>query len=637
MRFTTGIALLATLLAGSFFPPAQESPRRAILFVWDGAAHWVATRLLEEGRLPNLQRMVREGAWSDGMITSFPTKTAAAHAVFWTGVYGHTNGITANSVLQLPAGEHTLLEWESGYFSHLLRVDPIWVRTARAGLMTYTFHVPQSYPFDKSLDLLSPDQAQNLRMLYGYSGVGVTADVLTGERVPTVPASNWGIPEGAGPEAREITFRVGDRDFWGVFFDDPFDPTVGCDTLGIVEDKLDTEFTARVKAGDGASFSAPIATSLQGQELWFSLRLFELDPMASRFVMYRSSAQGVYASSPEFPGLGETSVAAFAGNAADLLYRAGRFGSTVTAGGDGSAEKRLIETEAHLQGQIRTQVERVLREQDYRLLIMYSPVTDEVSHALVGFVDPEKPRFDPNLSAKVWPTLAASFELQDELLGRVMEQAAEDGADVIVVADHGMAGTDRNLNVNVALAQAGLLALDENGAIDLSRTRALLLPLGDASVAVNSVEHKGGIVPIDEKPAVLAEVRRVLEQVRDPESGTPVVTDFFEPSTEGLLQPGGSSTGDLFIDLAPGYYIDGSTNTDRVVSFTSPIGNHIFVPTRRRMLAICAGWGPDIRSGTKWSRVRAIDIAPTLLDALGLAKPVELPGRSLLPEDALVP
>lgn len=596
----------------------------------------MATRLLAEGRLPNLQRMAREGAWSDGMITSFPTKTAAAHAVFWTGVYGHTSGITANAVLLSPPWEHTLLEWESGYFSFPLRVDPIWVRTARAGLMTYTFHAPQSYPFDKSLERLSAEQAGNLRMLYGYSGLRVTADVLDEQRLPTAPAWNWAIAEAAGPEAREFSFQVGDQAFWGVFFDDPFDPAVGCDTLGIVRDRGETEFTARVKPGEGEPFSLPILTTLQGEALWFGLRLFELDATGSRFVLYRSSAEAIYASSEDFPGIGETDIEAFAANAGDRLYQTGRFGPTLTAGGDGTAEKRLVETEAHLQDQIRRQVERVLRERDYRLLIMYSPVTDELAHTFGGYVDPEMPRFDETLAARVWPTLAAAFELQDQLLGRVMEHAAEDGAHVLVAADHGMAGTDRTLNVNVALAEAGLLTIDANGAIDLSRTKALCPPLTDGSVAVNTVERKGGIVPVDEKQAVLAQVRRALEQVRDPETGESVVTAFFDPAVTGLLQPGGTTTGDLFMDLAPGYYFSDRTDTTDVVSHIPPAGNHIFVPTRRDMLAVCAGWGPAVPAGTRWSRVRAIDIVPTVLDILGVPVPPELPGRSLLPEETIV-
>jgi predicted AlkP superfamily phosphohydrolase/phosphomutase len=163
-----------------------------------------------------------------------------------------------------------------------------------------------------------------------------------------------------------------------------------------------------------------------------------------------------------------------------------------------------------------------------------------------------------------------------------------------------------------------------------------LLPLADGSVAVNTVDRKGGIVPLDEKPRVLAEVRKILERVKDPETGQRVVKAFFEPSTKGLLQPGGETTGDLFMDLSPGYFFSDRTVKDEILSHVPPVGNHIFVPTRRDMLAICGAWGPKVPPGTNWGRVRAIDIAPTLLRLLGLPIPPELPGESLLANDPLV-
>ncbi len=625
------VFLLATSLAFNW-----SSPPRVILFIWDGAAQWIASRILAEGKLPHLQRMVREGAWSDGMVTSYPTKTAAALAVFWTGVYGHTNGITGNSVLLEPAAEHTRLEKESAFFSHPLRADPVWVMTARAGLMTYVFHATQSYPFADSRDRLRPEETENLRLLYGYSGQRINADILTERRITVAPAWGWTIAEAEGNEAREFSLRVGDRSFLGLFFDDSFDPATGCDTLGIIANKQAREFLARVKPGKGGSFSVPIATTLQGEELWFSLRVFELDETASRFLIYRSSAEAIFASSKAFPGLGETAIEAFAGNAGDRLYKTGRFGRTLMDGGDGSAEERLLATEAHLNEQIRRQTVRVLDEGDYRLLIMYSPVTDELTHAFVGYVDPSMPGFDPVVAEKVWPTLVSAFEIQDDLLGAIMDYASRDRAHVVLLADHGMAGTNRYFNVNVALAKAGLLALNSDRSIDLERTQALLLPTADTSIAVNTVDRKGGSVPLEEKPRVLARARKVLEAIEDPVTDERIVTAFFEPATQGLLQPGGSNTGDLFLDLARGYYFSDRTDKDEVVSPMTPAGNHIFVPTRRDMLAICAAWGPKVPWGSKWSRVRAIDIVPTVLDILELVIPAHLPGRSLLPEDSLV-
>jgi predicted AlkP superfamily pyrophosphatase or phosphodiesterase len=78
-----------------------ETPR-VIVVSFDAAGYVLTSRLLADGKLPSFERMRRGGAWSDGMVTSFPTKTAAAHDAPFTGQHGHTSGITANSVLRFP-------------------------------------------------------------------------------------------------------------------------------------------------------------------------------------------------------------------------------------------------------------------------------------------------------------------------------------------------------------------------------------------------------------------------------------------------------------------------------------------------------------------------------------------------------
>ena len=144
---------------------------RVVLVSWDGAGYAMTSRLLAEGRMPNLTRMVREGAWTDGMVSSFPTKTAAAHAVLFTGYYGHQSGITGNSVLMLPASEHDRLETLNGYFSTALRVDPVWVRVARAGLDAYAVHATQTFPFETGLRDLDADERRHLFLIHGYTDV----------------------------------------------------------------------------------------------------------------------------------------------------------------------------------------------------------------------------------------------------------------------------------------------------------------------------------------------------------------------------------------------------------------------------------------------------------------------------------
>ena len=626
LRWPFVLAMLAWSVLVSAAP-------RVILVSWDGAGYEMTSKLLAEGRLPNLQRMLREGAWSDGMVSSFPTKTAAAHAVLFTGHYGHRSGITANALLLLPASEHNRLETESGYFSNALRVDPVWILAAQNGLDTYAMHATQAYPFDDARARLSPSELEHLFLIHGYTEVQSHGESFNEASLRLEAPAGWAVPEAWGGEARAFRFEVEETPFWGLFFDDPLDPVPGWDTLGIVRETRSTSFLARVKPGLG--FSTPIQATVEGKSVWFSLRMLDLSPDGQHFLLYRSGATEMAVLNSEMPYADLPVMQAYAGNGATRAYPRGRLGPRLADGGDGIAEVRFLETLVHLQSQIIAQAKVALAE-DYDLVVLYSPVTDDVNHELVGYLDPALKGHDEAVAAGLWPFVVQGFELQDTFLGVLMDAAERDGAHVIVVSDHGMAGTDRLLHLNVALAQAGLLALNADGSIDLSATRALAPPLADGSIAVNLMGRPGGIVPQEEREEILREVRRALGALQDPETGEPIITAFYEPATSGLLQPGGASTGDLFLDYLPGYYPSTETGGDAVVETTEPRGNHVFVPTRRNMLAICAAWGPRIPSGTNFGKIRSIDVVPTVLDLLELERSADLPGKSLVPPATLL-
>ncbi len=626
------LLLAAACLVGA--ASASERPR-VVLVSWGGAGYAMTSRLLAEGRMPNLTRMLREGAWTDGMVSSFPTKTAAAHAVLFTGYYGHQSGITGNSVLMLPASEHDRLETSNGYFSTALRVDPVWVRVARAGLDAYAVHATQSYPFETAIRDLDADEQRHLFLIHGYTEVQERGETWNERTAPLEFPSGWAIPEAHGAEARAFRFTVGDTSFWGLFFDDPLDPAEGVDTLGVVRHRDDTEFEARVNTGTDAGFSIPIVAATSGTDVWFSIRVFEVSTNADRFLLYRSGAVEMALSNPDTPRADLLVMQVYAGHSATRPYSRSDFGPTRSAGGDGTAEARFHETLAHLQEQIIRQASVAL-DQDYSIVVLYSPVTDDLAHELTGLVDPTLAGFDQERAAAHWEDIAKGFELQDRYLHAILKVAERDSAHVIVVSDHGMAGTDRLVHLNVVLEQAGLLSLNPDRSIDLTATRALALPLADASIAVNTTDRAGGIVAPEERDGVLRLAREALSALTDPETGASVITAFFEPAWNGLLQPGGASTGDLFLEFAPGYYPTEWTDGKEVIERTEPRGNHIFVPTRREMLSICAAWGPRVRAGINWGKVRSIDILPTVLELLELEIPADLPGRSLVPARTLL-
>ncbi len=97
---------------------------------------------------------------------------------------------------------------------------------------------------------------------------------------------------------------------------------------------------------------------------------------------------------------------------------------------------------------------------------------------------------------------------------------------------------------------AGLLALDDDGAIDLSRSVAL--SLNGYWISINRSSWWRGIVPSARESGVPAATRSAIEGVVA-ESGERVVLGTFTLQSDPDMGPGGPTGGDLYWGTRPGY------------------------------------------------------------------------------------
>ncbi len=635
-----GLGLLTVLAANS---AAQvDDGGRLIVLALDGAAHHLVLEFADGGALPNFDRMRAEGAFADGMVTAFPSKTAPSFAMVWTGLPGSQTGITGNSVLAEPAEAHSLLDTRSGFSAELLRADPLWTRVARAGRTAAALHTTHTYPVGPALARLGAEDRERLFLLTGYGDVRLAPDVLREATHPLLDPAE--IPLGAEAAFR---FRVAESAFLGVFLDDPTVDGTDWDTFGVLPDPPSEPpvFLARIPVGAGGGFSAPVgaAGATPGGRVEFAVRAFEADPDRADgnagFLAYRTGASETAFHPANGWGAGDWTgrlgPPSWPRTVGAPDYVSGRLGPTRLESGDGLAEERLLEIAAHHADTALLHLEAAAEIPQWDLIALYLGVADEMGHLLYGFLDDRLPSHDPELAERLRPVLGAAFAEADRVLGRVLDLADAAGAHVLVVSDHGMAGTDRRVHVNTALERAGLLEFGDDGRPDLSRTRAMLLTTGDGSVAVNRSFRQGGIVSEAAAPSVLAAVRETLLAIRGP-GGERVVSGFLEAAGNGAIRPGGASTGELFPTLAPGFVLSPLAGP-KVVTEARPAGNHGYLPTRRDMLGVLAGWGPRIPTGARWPRASALDVVPTALDLLELPPDRALPGRSLFGDRAVVP
>jgi predicted AlkP superfamily pyrophosphatase or phosphodiesterase len=104
--------LLALLLALVSAPlpaqPAAEPPRHArhvVIVSIDGLMPETYLKADEFGlKIPNLRRLMREGAWARGVVGVLPTVTYPSHTTLITGLPPRLHGIGANSILD-PEGK----------------------------------------------------------------------------------------------------------------------------------------------------------------------------------------------------------------------------------------------------------------------------------------------------------------------------------------------------------------------------------------------------------------------------------------------------------------------------------------------------------------------------------------------------
>jgi arylsulfatase A-like enzyme len=217
------------------------------------------------------------------------------------------------------------------------------------------------------------------------------------------------------------------------------------------------------------------------------------------------------------------------------------------------------------------------------------------------------------------------WSLVDRRLAALLDMARAGNAMLLVTGDHGMRPTWKKFHVNTVLRSAGLFALDTTGRADLARTQAIS-PAG-YFIQVNRVERKGGIVPADRVDQVAQAAASALLAARGP-AGERIVTRVWRPQPNDSLGIGGPAGGEVYFDLARGYY-PSAAGSDSVVTPRTPTGSHGFPSIDPDMRSAFCALGPGI-GGRRLPTARVIDAAPTVSDWLGMPAPADARGVSLL-------
>jgi predicted AlkP superfamily phosphohydrolase/phosphomutase len=605
---------------------------RGILVSLDGASAPVIDDAVARGVMPNLARVRETGAVARGSVTSLPAKTAAGHATLFTGAWPDRHGIAGNEV---PLSGRPVTESLSGYGSQPLRAEPIWVAAARQGLEVSVVSATQSYPFSPYLEerRFGGNYGRGLTLLDGYQAFQVSEAVYTAKELMLHPAIGWTgpLPPHNG-EARDFELHVEGTRVDGLLYDDPADPVRGFDSLYLTLNKNPRGgITLKPRpAGDGGTDGfASLTLRVRGGELGVHFRLFVLSAAGSEVLLYQSETGVIRSNRPAVEQAALKATGGFTGNGASRFYEKGSLGPPLWRGGDGTAERRYLETVRLVARQFHRLLEFSTERTRWDLLVAYLPYPDEALHTWLGYLDPALPAHDPALAARIRPYLDEALQVVDEYVGHVLEHAAE-GTFVAVAADHGMVGVDRAVQLNVGLQKAGLLTVAADGSLDLFRTKAIYFPGNSGYFLINRSSRQQGIVRPGEEEEVVARIEAMLKGLKDPETGREVVTDIVDARAAAADRGlgGGPQGGDIYFNLAHGYTPSASLKGE-LIAKRPPRGEHLLDPQRREMHAAFAITGTGVAAGVDLGLIRQIDIAPTVCALLGIDPPAQAEGRVL--------
>ncbi|HEY6547226.1 MAG TPA: alkaline phosphatase family protein, partial [Vicinamibacteria bacterium] len=602
--------------------PYVRGRSRLIVASLDGAAAPVVADAVARGVMPELLALRAAGATATGSVTSWPAKTASGHATLYTGAWPEVHGVTGNEVV-LP--EASILEPISGFRSEALRAEPLWVAAARQGLQATLLCATQDYPYEPYEEgrRFGGDFANSLTFLTGYKGPWLADAAYRAGDLTTRAPSGW--PGRLAVEgSREIELRVGDSTLYGLLQDDPDDPAEGFDTLVLAINKDGLE-AARLKpaSSGGAAAFASVPVRLRGLEVPVFFRLFSLSGDGRDLLLYQARAGAFMSNHSRLEASVTAATGGFVGNGASRLYEVGRLGPTLPEGGDGSAEHRYLETARLTVRQFERLLEFGARRTPWQVLVGYLPFPDEFLHLWWGYLDPTLPGHDPVLAGRLRPFLDEGLRIADGYVGALRRHA--DGQTVVAIgADHGMSAVRGRVRMNAALRNAGLLALDASGRIDLARTKVYYLA-ASGYFLLNRASRPGGIVLPGDEASVRAATGSVLRGLRDPRTGEALVTEVLAPGVETGL--GGPQGGDVYFRLVPHVFPDGDLAA-AVVYDAAPGGEHLLEPTRPEMHASFVVAGPGVATG-ELGVIRQVDIAPTLAALLGLRPPAQSSGAVL--------
>jgi predicted AlkP superfamily phosphohydrolase/phosphomutase len=633
--------LLVVVAVASFFQlhRPNHSELKLYWFIPDGVRAepdlFQVFEWARQGELPNLKRMMDEGAYGYS-IPVFPSHTPVNFAALLTGSLPKNNGV-ADGPMHIE-GQPLHSASVGGFSSTARRIPAVWSTFEKLGLKVGIISTPGSTPPEVENGIV-------VRGRWGNWGIDTPAINFeyVGDNSRRFAQGNSARLFYFGPSltqyldftpeaAHGLSFEAYGQKFRGALVGAPAGKQSGFSRLQI---QPEGGGLVSLAPGDWSDW-APVRLSVQGRSFASQVKFHLIKLGPGKFFRFRLF----------FNGLNETNTQP-SSVAEELTRRVGPMVDFVD-----NYPPQLV----HYQEDKSTFLSEMAMSFDWhRKLIpnfladyrpdavihdIYSPNQMLTSRWWMGKVDPAGGQFRETPEeerTRLWAEVKQMYKQLDGMLGEILKKKGENTV-VVFSSDHGAAPLRRAVHLNNLFAKNGLLKfkMDPKSGepiIDWAGSRAVFLKMDGVFIHPDGLQGNWTRAKGPEYLKLRNQVRKILEELKDSDGQKPLSRAVnWEEVPEGLGLPS-DRVGYLVIANRPGFGWSEEMSENRVV-FSSPL----VTGYKQAVLAeeTNAMWtpffivGPGIRKNHQikepFSQIAQL---PTILKAMNITSEQKMDGKAL--------